>query len=97
MSSKTRQSGLGFTLSYRLSSYARNKFPDIVNRKEREHAGECDLVHLFFGRAAKGFYIEVGANELKRSSQTWMLEQAGWAHKNAPWGEGRGGGGVCLS
>ncbi len=53
-------------------------FSHLTNRKEREHAAECDLVHLFFSRSPKGYYIEVGANEPKRSSQTWMFEQAGW-------------------
>jgi FkbM family methyltransferase len=65
-------------LSFQLPQYAKANFPDITNRKEREHAGECDLVHLYFGRAKTGYYIEVGANEPKKSSQTWMLEQAGW-------------------
>ncbi len=65
-------------LSFQLSKYAKAHFPDIANRKEREHAGECDLVHLYFDRAKTGYYIEVGANEPKRSSQTWMLEQTGW-------------------
>jgi len=38
---------------------------------------EARLVAAFFGDA-KGFFIEVGANEPHERSQTWHLEQAGW-------------------
>jgi FkbM family methyltransferase len=35
------------------------------------------LVAAFFGDA-KGFFVEVGANDPRERSQTWHLEQAGW-------------------
>jgi FkbM family methyltransferase len=38
---------------------------------------EMQLVAAFFG-AAKGYFVEVGANEPRLRSQTWHLEQAGW-------------------
>ena len=37
------------------------------------------LVREFFGGAAKGFFVEVGANHPTLRSQTWHLEQLGWA------------------
>jgi FkbM family methyltransferase len=36
------------------------------------------LVHEYFGNRPAGFFVEVGANEPKRYSQTWHLEQQGW-------------------
>jgi FkbM family methyltransferase len=36
------------------------------------------LVAAFFGDG-KGFFVEVGANDPRERSQTWHLEQAGWA------------------
>ncbi len=33
----------------------------------------------FFGPSAKGFFVEVGANEPQRGSQSWQFEQAGWS------------------
>ena len=35
------------------------------------------LVAAFFGDI-KGFFVEVGANDPRKRSQTWHLEQAGW-------------------
>jgi FkbM family methyltransferase len=35
-------------------------------------------VRAFFGDAASGFFVEVGANHPTEGSQTWHLEQAGW-------------------
>jgi len=47
----------------------RTVFPDHVeNRLKAE----------FFGQSAAGFFVEVGANEPQRGSQTWQFEQAGW-------------------
>ena len=65
-------------MRYVLGEYAAAHFGDIPDRKQREHAAETDLVHLFFGRRNDGLFIEVGANEPCRHSQTWSLEQAGW-------------------
>ena len=39
---------------------------------------EQELVREFFGAAGSGFFVEVGANQPQRESQTWHLEQAGW-------------------
>ncbi|HXW41110.1 MAG TPA: FkbM family methyltransferase [Xanthobacteraceae bacterium] len=33
----------------------------------------------FFGARHGGFFVEVGANEPQRGSQTWQFEQAGWS------------------
>jgi FkbM family methyltransferase len=40
---------------------------------------EQQLIRDFFGGAREGFYVEVGANDPYELSQTWHLEQAGWA------------------
>ncbi len=39
---------------------------------------EDELVWEFFGRSQDGFFVEVGANDPRNSSQTWFLEQKGW-------------------
>ena len=39
---------------------------------------EGELVWEFFGRRADGFFVEVGANDPKNSSQSWFLETKGW-------------------
>jgi FkbM family methyltransferase len=39
---------------------------------------EMRLVAAFFGNI-KGYFVEVGANDPQERSQTWHLEQAGWA------------------
>jgi FkbM family methyltransferase len=38
---------------------------------------EIRLISAFFGDA-KGYFVEVGANEPRERSQTWLLEQSGW-------------------
>jgi hypothetical protein len=40
----------------------------------------CEKVQVweFFGFRTDGFYIEVGANDPKTLSQTWLLEKVGW-------------------
>lgn len=47
----------------------RTVFPDIA---------EDRLKAEFFAPARKGFFVEVGANDPQRGSQTWQFEQAGW-------------------
>jgi FkbM family methyltransferase len=45
------------------------------------HPSQCQeeqAVRAFFGDK-RGFYVEVGANEAVERSQTWHLEQLGWA------------------
>ena len=39
---------------------------------------ENRLKEEFFGRAARGFFVDVGANDPVEGSQTWHLEQLGW-------------------
>lgn len=39
---------------------------------------EGELVWEFFGRKTDGFFVEVGANDPKNSSQSWFLETQGW-------------------
>lgn len=38
---------------------------------------ETRLVSAFFGNI-KGYFVEVGANDPRERSQTWLLEQSGW-------------------
>jgi FkbM family methyltransferase len=39
---------------------------------------EEELKAQFFAPLRKGFFVEVGANEPHRGSQSWQFEQAGW-------------------
>jgi FkbM family methyltransferase len=39
---------------------------------------EKELVWEFFGRKREGFFVEVGANDPRHGSQTWLLEENGW-------------------
>jgi FkbM family methyltransferase len=39
---------------------------------------ETELKEEFLGKAGTGFFVEVGANDPQRGSQTWHLEQLGW-------------------
>lgn len=46
---------------------------------EQKEAREKALVRQYFGDAARGFFVEVGANEPQSiHSQTWHLERIGW-------------------
>jgi FkbM family methyltransferase len=40
---------------------------------------ETRLVREFFASRGSGFFVEVGANDPKVESQSWHLEEAGWA------------------
>jgi len=40
--------------------------------------GEDGLVWRHFGRKRDGFFVEIGANDPCKFSQTWLLEQNGW-------------------
>lgn len=44
-----------------------------LSRADREKI----LVREFFG-GAKGYFVDVGANDPRQGSQSWHLEQAGW-------------------
>ena len=46
-----------------------------LSRDALDH--ETLLVRAFFGDI-KGYFVEVGANEPRKRSQTWVLEQSGW-------------------
>jgi len=39
---------------------------------------ESELVWQFFGGQKDGFFVDIGANEPQRGSQTWFLEERGW-------------------
>jgi hypothetical protein len=39
---------------------------------------ETALVRDFFGERPPGFFVDVGANDPKKDSQSWHLEQVGW-------------------
>lgn len=41
-------------------------------------AWEGELVWNAFEKRTDGFFLDIGANEPKHSSQTWFLEQQGW-------------------
>jgi FkbM family methyltransferase len=47
----------------------RTVFPDVA---------EDQLKAEFFAPLRRGFFVEVGANEPQRGSQSWQFEQAGW-------------------
>ena len=40
---------------------------------------EVALVRDFFGNKPDGFFVEVGANDPKKDSQSWHLEETGWS------------------
>lgn len=40
--------------------------------------GEDVLVLAYFQHKPEGFFVEVGANDPVKFSQTWLLEQHGW-------------------
>lgn len=39
---------------------------------------EAELVRAFFGGGPQGYFVDVGANDPYKDSQSWHLEQAGW-------------------
>src|SRR5256885_11595604 len=39
---------------------------------------ESELLWQFFGGQTEGFFLDVGANEPHKGSQTWILEERGW-------------------
>lgn len=39
---------------------------------------ESELVWQFFGGRNDGFFLDIGANEPQKGSQTWLLEERGW-------------------
>ena len=43
-----------------------------------EPAWDSELVRQFFDRRTKGFFLDIGANDPKDKSQSWLLEQQGW-------------------
>lgn len=47
----------------------------LLSRSTPDH--ETRLVSAFLGDI-KGYFVEVGANEPRERSQTWLLEQSGW-------------------
>lgn len=65
-------------MKYYLKHFAARHFPHIEGRKLREQAAEQRLIQLFFGEPKEGYFVEVGADDSKQSSQTWHLEQKGW-------------------
>jgi FkbM family methyltransferase len=42
------------------------------------HHVENELKEAFFGGATRGFFVDIGANDPQRASQSWHLEQLGW-------------------
>lgn len=40
---------------------------------------EGKLIWEYFGRQRHGFFVDVGANDPRLGSQTWLLEQQGWS------------------
>jgi FkbM family methyltransferase len=39
---------------------------------------ESELVWQFFDGRTDGFFVDIGANDPQRGSQSWMLEERGW-------------------
>ncbi|MFA7236962.1 MAG: FkbM family methyltransferase [Phycisphaeraceae bacterium] len=66
-------------MRYTLKAIGATQFHQIGPRKEREHAAEVFLAQRFFDFRTSGCFIEVGANDPVKYSQTWQLEQDGWS------------------
>jgi len=49
-----------------------------MSRLPKRRIHEAELVWEFFERRPTGFYIDVGANDPEKGSQTWFLEHQGW-------------------
>jgi len=43
-----------------------------------DESNEEELKAAFFGALDDGYFVDVGANDPRRGSQTWHLEQRGW-------------------
>lgn len=77
---------LGNDMKYYLRHFADRHFSHIEDRtlpnkavqKLRNKAAERELVQLFFCKSNEGYFLDIGANHPKNSSQTWHLEQKGW-------------------
>jgi FkbM family methyltransferase len=73
-------------MRYYLEHFADRYFSHIQNpalptkavEKLRKKAAERELVQLFFDRSERGYFVDVGANHPRDSSQSWHLEQRGW-------------------
>ena len=64
-------------MKYEIHKFASNNFSYLSDRRLRTSAAEDRLVEMFFQNEKKGNFVEVGANDPIRSSQTWHLEQLG--------------------
>ena len=49
-----------------------------VNPASASPNPEAGLIWQSFDRRNEGFFVDVGANEPQRGSQTWLLEEQGW-------------------
>src|SRR5690606_2045990 len=76
--SQSREDNRPIMMDWELGRFAARHFGHLNDRKEREAAAEQRLVQRFFDDRRDGVFIEVGANEPKRGSQSWHLEQIGW-------------------
>lgn len=47
-------------------------------QQQQDAASEKSLVWDFFQQRPSGFFVDVGANDPRKGSQTWHLEQQGW-------------------
>ncbi len=65
-------------MQYEIQNVAKNKFAHITTRRERIHQAENYLVREFFQQKNDGVFVEVGANDPQKCSQTWHLEEQGW-------------------
>jgi len=66
-------------MKYSIHPFAAKNFSHISDRGLRTSAAEDRLVELFFRDEKMGIFVEVGANDPIRASQTWHLEQLGWS------------------
>jgi FkbM family methyltransferase len=65
-------------MQYDYRTVATRFFGHVGDRVLREHEAETSLVRRFFDNAGEGVFVDVGANDPRRLSQTWHLEQRGW-------------------
>jgi FkbM family methyltransferase len=50
----------------------------MITEERIRPATESEMVWQFFAGRTDGFFVDVGANEPQRGSQTWFLEERGW-------------------
>jgi FkbM family methyltransferase len=70
--------GQSLHLSAEISQLRRRELERMVTEDRIRPPPESELVWQFFGGRTDGFFVDIGANDPQRGSQTWMLEERGW-------------------